>query len=384
MTEAVQSPHSDDATERLVVRYEGTDIELRCDDAGTMRWIVEFLVPHFEVVENVTPRHRVRVVIDAARYAALIARGPRGGTRPIFVLDSSVIDLPVWNTDDEDITVFEEQRRAFYRCGETDVTVLAARMEGGLRSPIMRIVRELAMNAAQHDGKVFLHASGFVWRDQAAVITAPKAFGKSTLLFYVLGDSETSYLANDRLLAAPERSGVRVRGMPTILSIRPPTFDFFPEVRDRLYERRFHFQSTLDEASQPASKPPAPWKDGRMGLTPAQACALFATRAVAEAQAKVLVFPRITSRPGGFELAAISVDEAVENLMSSVFGARHLDARSELTTRPAPDRYTYAQIREHCAVLAARMRRVELRVGLEAYQQSPHEALLRPLFAPSQ
>ena len=59
------------ATERLALRYEGVDIELRCADAGMRRWIREFLVPYFEVVDDATPSHRVDVVIDEARYAAL-------------------------------------------------------------------------------------------------------------------------------------------------------------------------------------------------------------------------------------------------------------------------------------------------------------------------
>jgi hypothetical protein len=286
-------------------------------------------------------------------------------------LDDSVVVLPLWSAKDAKRVVFDENFEIFYLVDDERVTLLARKNRLNVRTPFMRVVREFAMNHARRAGSFFLHASSFTVGERAVIIAGPKNAGKTTLLMYALHDPSTRYLTNDRLLVCSDEAGFRLRGMPTILSVRERTFELLPELRSGLFERRYHFRSTLKEAAEAKSPSPRPWADGRIGLTAAQACELLESRPVAEARPGALLFPRITHGEGSIELSEISGQSAADRLFDSLFGVKHLNVGSDVFNPPGSSRGCgRSELRRLCLELTTAVDCYDCQLGQRAYSEA--------------
>jgi hypothetical protein len=351
--------------------YEGFSAEVRCADRSHLDWLEEFVSPHFETDDGGASHRLVSLIFDEDRFDEIARRGPSGAHASAFVLDDAVVVLPVWKAEGSERVLFDEKYRVFYLVDGERVTLLARKNRLNVRTPLMRVVREFAMNHAQRAGSFFLHASSFAVGERAVVIAGPKNAGKTTLLMYALQDPATRYLTNDRLLVSFDEAGFRLRGMPTILAVREGTFELFPELRSDVFGRGFHFRSTLKEAEHGKSPSPRPWEDGRLGLTPAQTCALLDRRPVAEARPGALLFPRITHREGSIELREIRGASAADRLLDSLFGAKHLGAVSEVFDLPggSPERER-SELRRLCLELTVAVDCFDCALGRGAYSGS--------------
>ena len=293
------------------------DFALRVEaPPATLRWLEEFLTPAFtvEAAERDTPR--VTLQEDEHRYAALSAEQAGAHTTELdcFINDSHVISLPAWSASAHEVAAFQESFRAFYSVdrGARSVTVTSRPGNAGARTALMRSVRELAMNRALRRGGLFLHAAALAADRLGALIAGQKHAGKTTLLLYLLRASGADYVANDRVLL-PAAASPAVRGMPTIVTVRPQTVDFFPQLGAEIVARRYYHQRTLAEATDQAA-PARAWPDGRFGISPAQLCAVLGVAPVDSCAPRVVLVPRITGDHDAGRLRELTRADALARL----------------------------------------------------------------------
>ncbi len=351
--------------------YQGLRLQVTAQSSH-LRWLEEFLCPHFQGDEEARPAAvGVTLLEDDAAYAGLERGGPREDGKHIdcFALDSEVIRLPLWNRG-TGVAVFDRDYRAFYRRdAKGDVAIVTSADNRAIRTPLMRVVRELAMNHCHARGGLFLHAAAVSAAGRGLILTGRKAAGKTTLLLYLLRTGAVQYVANDRVLIPNAQVSATMFGLPSVATIRQPTLTLLEGLGDRLLASGFRQQLTLAEARQQPSGSVRSWKDGRYGMTPAQLCALVDAAAEASATASAIVFPHVTDRPGRVELRRLSLAEATERLPASLLGAGTWRKSSDFFCTPmdqvvAPDEAVLASL---CAALASRVPAFECRLGLDAY-----------------
>jgi hypothetical protein len=238
-----------------VFAYENLGIGVRSNEGAYLEWLEEFFVPQFGVEDDAAADWEITVTLDSDRYERLAGLGPSREELLCFALDTRDIHLPRWDTDTPAKVLFDEKSETFFLLeSESRRITLVSRGDGGRsRIAVMRVVRELAMNRAQRDGGVILHASAFSLGDRGVIVTGPKGAGKTTLLMYALLATPSDYVSNDRVLLRLD-GGARIRGIPTIVTLREPTLHFFPPVLERLRESGYTIRLTRREASE---RPPA-------------------------------------------------------------------------------------------------------------------------------
>jgi hypothetical protein len=358
--------------ERIRVQYCGLSVRVGADDPAHLAWLAEFLSPHFEIGRDGPADCLVELSVDPSRYDSMRRRGPVDGDdrRDCFALDSTIITLPVWNSPDPGTTVFDEQFGAFYTAafdGSRSITLLAGRPGFAMRIPLMRIVRELAMNHATRRGGVFLHASAFVKDGRGAIVAGPKASGKTTLLLHAIQRGGAGCVANDRVLVSFASQPPQLQGMPSIVTIREGTLGWFPGVRQRLVESRYGSRLTLAEARSPDMPPAKPWMDGRFGVSPAQFQQLAGATPVASARATAILFPRITGTAGAITVTEMPRAAALERLRASLLGATTWKKSQELF-EPKDHRVPAEEaLMGRCERLLSEVRTFQCDLGLDTY-----------------
>ncbi len=317
-----------------ILTYEGISVGIETHKDSDLSWLKEFLTPWFDLGDGVADVI-VRVVVDPQRYSALLRQGPGQRSVDAFMMDTRVIQYPLWNTLTERPIFFDEARVLFFEVGEGSIEIICREHEPGARLGIMRVIRELAMGAAQHAGGRFLHAAAISISGRALIIAGPRSAGKTSLLTYLLSHLEADFLTNDRLLAMPAGEVVGLRGMPTIVSIRDGTLGLFPRLRDSLQTQGFTSRRTLQECREAGDIVSANATPGRTGISPAQYCALLGCEPARDSRASVLLFPRQTGQPGGVELQRLDRKTTAAMLRQGLFGYIGPDKLSAIFTLPA-------------------------------------------------
>jgi hypothetical protein len=290
---------------------------------ATLRWLEEFLTPSFAVDAAEPNALTVTLEEDEDRYAALVAE--QAGARVVdldgFINDSHVISLPAWHASADHVTAFQASFRAFYSVDRSaaSVRVISRPGNAGARTALMRTVRELAMNRSVRRGGLFLHAAAVAADQQGALIAGQKHAGKTTLLLYLLRASGADYVANDRVLW-PAANSTMVRGMPTIVTVRPQTVEFFPDVGAEIIARRYHHQRTLAEAADEIH-PARRWQDGRLGISPAQLCNVLGVVPISACVPRVVLVPRITGENNAGRLHELTRAEGLARLRDARLSA---------------------------------------------------------------
>jgi hypothetical protein len=352
--------------------YDGLCVRVECANENHLRWLDEFLSPQFERADDAPYSWRVVFSDDEAFYAELYERGPRpdGALLDCFALDAEVIRLPAWNVDDGSATVFEERYPAFFSVDPRGrvVSVVAVGTRSGQRIALMRAIRELAMNHSLRSGGLFLHASASLFGRRGIVVTGPKSAGKTTLLVYLLSHGARC-VANDRVLATPDGGGFRLHGMPTLIAIRPGTFEYFPEFRDRFLERSYYSYLTIEEARTRKKVVPRTVKNEKIGCSPAQFLDLLGAEPAAGCDAGVVIFPRVTGDVATFELERLDPAEAARRFAPSLLGVHPWKKNADIFSAPdEPEPLDAASIDALCKQLGERVGCYECRLGPDAYR----------------
>jgi hypothetical protein len=283
----------------------------------------------------------------------------------VFQLDRETIELPAWEGARGERIAQDASYGVFYRVAGRCVEILAPRNRPPVRTALMRVVRELAMQRAWSARSFLLHAAAFAREGRGFLVAGPKESGKTTLLLHALRGRGTSFVANDRLRVALEDGGVHIRAMPSILSIRDGSFGFFPALRDGIVSRRFHYRRSVEETGRADAPEAEVWPGGRFGISAAQLCALVEQPAAAGARAAVLLLPRVTGAAGGIRLRRLSAEEGAAGLRGSIFGGAR-GGRSALFAdagdTPLPDSPS-----TWCTSTAASLACFDCALGKDAY-----------------
>jgi hypothetical protein len=305
--------------------YEGLRIAVQSTPASHLRWLEEFLTPAFTVGVPQPSDWRVAVREDGARYAAIVGRGPIPNTAPLacFGLDHDWIRLPRWKSTIDVRAVVDEQWRVAYEVDPVGRNVVLVAEPGtlALRTSLMRVVRELAMRHAQRRGGIFLHAAALAIGTRGLILAGEKDAGKTTLLVSLLRHDAARYVANDRVLVGSAAATTPLRGMPTVVSIRPGTLQFFPHLRRELAASGFNYRQTVKEVAAAPDAVARPWQDGRFGVSPAQLCSLLGVEQVGTCEISALLFPRIVRDELSIGLRQLKGRDAAERLARAVFGS---------------------------------------------------------------
>jgi len=305
--------------------YAGLNYRVTMEYPADVRWLDEFLLPHYDRVPPAPGAIEVGLVADPERFAQLAAAFTRERLLPSFVFDSTVKELPACAAGDGGLLLFEESFPAFYEVSadRRRVSIVGTRFAPKLRMAVVRVMREFAMNETQRGGEFFLHASCFVAGDRPIIVTGPKMAGKTTLLTFACLRGGGRFLANDRVRVGAEEEGFPIRSIPVIVTVRNGTLDFFPRLRERILAEGMHFTLATGERIGDLDPRPVLGEDGTYELSPSQACALLGTGQAAEARKPVVILPVFTGKAGSFAIARLAPEEAAIPLQESLFGARH-------------------------------------------------------------
>jgi len=348
--------------------YEGISIQAVLASDEDILWLREFLTPWFDPNDDVADVE-IRVTYDPVRFRQLLMGGPDGSSTKAFMLDTRYMAFPTWHVPGEDLAFYHEKGEILCLITSNRVELVCNDAKASPRTMVMRIIRELAMGAAQMTGGRFLHASAFVANGLAAIVTGPRQAGKTSLLSYILANSEAGFLTNDRLLVKDIGGTTQLRGMPTIVSVRKGTMQMFPEMERAVIDRRYSMNATLRECADPAVATSAQrWPD-RYSLSPSQFSELLDSAPTRHARAGVLLFPRQTGLSGGLQLRRLDVGEARNRLQHCLFGHIGPDSLSEVFT-PQPAMVKVQTAPDDAALLAglgSSLPAFDCELGCDAY-----------------
>jgi hypothetical protein len=314
-------PH-ETATESSRLRFEDFDVAVTSSERGDLGWLEAFLACGFEPVAAGACDRRVLLTVDAAAYDRLFAMGSPGSGAQVegFARDAKPSLLERWPSNAA-VGVFRDMRRAIFYVISADgarVEIVARERTAKCRTTLMRVVRELAMDRVVATGGILVHGSAIRVDGGVVVMCGPKRSGKTTLLMSLLEIPGTSYVANDRCVLRPTGSGVSVRGLPTLVSIRCDSLDRFPAARRRLAGIR----PDLAEAGRD--------ERASFSLSPPEFCELMGDcPRDSGGPLLALIFPRITADPAPLTLHPLEAPEAVARFRYGLFRAAHASPLGE-------------------------------------------------------
>lgn len=302
------------------------------ENPADQQWLREFLEPWFERGDQ-SPRVRVRMRVDPLEFARLCRQGTSGREASTFMMDTRVIRHPVLrDSAGRNLRLLDERHSLIFQRVGGAIDIICRAPDPGARLRLMRVIRELAMGAAQRAGGRFLHAAALTVGGRGLVIAGPREAGKTSLLTYLLSSLDAGFLSNDRLLVPPGEGSVRLQGMPTIVSIRDGTLSMLPELQRALDADAYWSRLTLEECRDGFTHPGRRSRQGRTGISPAQYCRLMGCTPQREGIAAAMLFPQQTGRPGGISLRALEPAEMRHRLPDALFGHIGPHSLSEVFT----------------------------------------------------
>ncbi|MEO8602137.1 MAG: hypothetical protein ABI629_06145 [bacterium] len=354
--------------------YRGLTVRVDDPEAADLAWLEEFLAPAFATRPRSAPDCTVRVVRDAARYARLQAPGAGVASAPLagLVLDSGPVAMPAWESGDGELTVCNAEVRIVYVLGRDrrQVQVISAANAGTLRTALMKVVREFAMSAAWTRDSLVLHAAAVAVGERAVLISGPKNAGKTSLLLHALRASGARLLSNDRVVVDLATMPAAAHGMPTIVSLRPGSVEQIAAAAGSRAHLRYNSRHTIAECEAAAA--PTGTVSRKLGFSPAQLGRALGVELIGCAVPAAIVFPQVTQQPGGLQLRRLSLDDAVQRLPDSLFGARALLHTSDVfNLSGAPPPLTLADLSDIWRRLVALTPVFECLLGLDAYAGDP-------------
>lgn len=354
--------------------YDDLSLRVEAVDTAHLDWLHEFFAPHFGSNEQLG---RVACTLELielpARFAALDALAPSGVSVDCFGLDTEMLRLPVREGASGERVAYDEYFATFYVAhplcsGEPPhFEIVTQPGNESIRTPLMRVVREFAMNHALSRRELFLHASAVAMGDAGVLMTGAKKAGKTSLMTALLASGEVDFVSNDRVAARADEAEVRLRGMPSIVMVRPDMLSRFPDLTERFMGGGYNHRRSLQELAAAPELATRQWADGRFGLTPAQLCDLMAVRQSSHVRAHAILFPRITGEDGGIQLRSISEREAAQRLPRVLLGASHTQRTSKFFTLPGDKAPTQKALSQRCAAIASRVTCYDCDVGQQAY-----------------
>lgn len=356
----------------LALVFEDLLIEVHADAPDDQEWLAEFLLPAFargDATNAARMRRRVELVDDSAGLVALAARTEASGAEAVaFLLDSGPLGLPAAGTAaglellDRPLTV------GYVRRPDGAVRIIEATgSKAGPRSArvaLMRVVREWALDHLLRTGSLLLHAAAVEREGRAAIVCGPKGAGKTSLVAALLARTRgLRLLANDRVRVSGSPTGPRCSGLPSIVSVRPGTLDYLPELPPRLTDAAVGHTRRPGEPGTPGRL-----SGGRIGLSPRQWADVLGVELAAEADPAAILFVRAEAGRSRTVIRPLDPEECAGRADGAVFASRGAGQGSDLCALPEvgplPDAAaTRAKARDFLATVAG----FEVLLGGDAY-----------------
>jgi hypothetical protein len=322
-----------------VLHYDELAIGVATPREADAEWLTDALSPGFSISPDGAANVEVELHIDPARFAALERRGRAARSERVagVILDDSTAHFERWTDEPATrVTAFDPDFGVFYEVARGPSVRVTAATGELCRLPLMRVVREFAMEASLRRGDVFLHAASLCVDGRAIVIAGSKGSGKTTTLSWSLQLLEDAqFIANDRVRLRECGAGFDVRAMPTMLAFRPQGLELLPVLDAAVRAERgkpYHSNSEVREREDIG--PLIPFDDGRLGLRPARYPLLLGRPSTASARAGAIVFPEVVADESGLRASAIGDSDAASRLTEALFGAGDLARRSEMFSLP--------------------------------------------------
>jgi len=261
-------------------------LDFRCrlasDDLRALAWTHWFLRPSFSRTE--TPAEwQITFLRDDDLFQHLRSAEQSREKRAVRSWVQHAPEIaPSWEYQLGEFRLLSDGEIGVYCAAEPrkrEVLIVSTRENGRAHTLLMRVIRELASLEHQRRGAVIYHAAALEEGGGATLALAPKYGGKTTFLMRALLEG-ANFIANDRAAAYAGKDGMRVVGVPTIVSLRKGTLDLFPAVQSELDRRRLHFW----RRAQP------PLRADRRTISPSQLCSLTGSAMVADARVAKLLF----------------------------------------------------------------------------------------------
>lgn len=294
----------------------GFTIRVETADRADCEWLDENLAPSFSSAFAGPAARLVTKCVDPARHRGLLDRGPASPVAQVtcFGFDGHAGTCTLWNATPT--TLYDDELDVFYKLdGEgRRVEVVAPSARPSTRIALLRLVREYATHHLAAEGAVQFHAAALGHDGRGMLIVGPKRAGKTSLLIHGLGESGSTFIANDRAVVSRDaRDGWRLGGMPTVISIRPGTVELLPRPGFSA-ARRWSARMTLSEAlAAPVDFPPASASQP-LSISPRQLCHALGVGRVESVPLRAIVFPRVDAGRDGLHVERLEADEAGQRL----------------------------------------------------------------------
>ncbi len=307
-------------THQIILGYLGFYVAVSSPTPADLQWLQEALAPAFCVNAGATPDLDVNVVVDQQVHAHLRSAGPLDGRHavPFFGFDGHSADFQSWSGGKP--RVYDQELDFFYALTDSAgrIEILARHWKPSIRIALLRLLRELVTQRLSGQSYIHMHAAAFESQGRGFLICGPRRAGKTSLLLHLLGPDTTRYLANDRAVIYPDTSdGMRISGMPTVVSIRKRTLGLFADLG---LEGMRHWlaRMTLDEALASPIPDDLTKHPEALSLSPAHLCHWLQVSASAQASMSGVLFPVVRVNTTGIHMNRLSTNETRDRLAESV------------------------------------------------------------------
>jgi hypothetical protein len=310
------------------LRFEDVVLRARSDARSDILWLVEFLTPQFARVRTARADWTITLRTAARAYATVVRRFERLPTPKrlvSFALDTRTLSVPSFAAGPGRLTLLDEHYGVIYGIDleRRTVDILESGVNRGkARIAFMRVLRELATNAAAARGGLLVHGGAFLLDGRAVIIAGPKNSGKTTSLLHAISRRGGRYVSNDRILVLDGEGRLRCRGIPTIVTIRSDGLGAAPRLAARLPRSGYvSYLTRREAAARRRHGPTVPDRQGRYSISPSQLCELLGAVTVAGGELSAMVFPAVTRRAGGASLRRLHGGPARRRIESGLFRA---------------------------------------------------------------
>ena len=297
------------------LRFEDCDIAVSSQDESDLIWLAAFLDCGFEAVECLSSDYHVELRIDPTGYDRVNDGGRIGEMREGFAKDSNPALFERWHSNGVG-RIFRYNNHPMFFVISSDgcrVEILARERSNRCRTALMRVVRELAMDRIVATGGTLVHGSAVRTESGVMVMCGPKRSGKTTLLMSVLMNTDAHYLSNDRCALRAEGDSATVRGIPTLVSIRKDTLDFFPAIRQRLASVRPDLMDPVAIGGKKRSK---------FSVSPPEFHRILGgCESASSGQLSALVFPQVTNNSAALTVRRLQPPEVLARFHRGLFRA---------------------------------------------------------------